>query len=291
MMFSFGSSRSEPPLMRSHASIAAPNLAELRRLTEHMAGPRDARDVLPFGIPEMDAALPGGGLAIGGVHEISEPGPRGPYAPVAALFAAGILSRLEGPVLWCLHSRDLFAPALARVGLHPDRVIYCETWKDAEILPSMEEGPPGHRGGGRRAQLPSAHAVPPPSACGGNLQSHRAGGAKVQRQRARAERGHFALAGVIDAIWRPGHRHGPGALACRTPALPWGGAKFLGGGGLRCAASSRSSCRRGHATACGGRTPARHRVTVRWSRSCRKATGALSRLRTKRREGSSFIPA
>src|SRR5271156_3575855 len=60
--------------------------------------------------------------------------------PVAALFAAGILSRLAGPVLWCLHSRDLFAPALARVGLHPDRVIYCETWKDAEILPSMEEG-------------------------------------------------------------------------------------------------------------------------------------------------------
>jgi protein ImuA len=59
---------------------------------------------------------------------------------VAALFAAGILSRLEGPVLWCLHRRDLFAPALARVGLHPDRVIYCETWKDAEILPSMEEG-------------------------------------------------------------------------------------------------------------------------------------------------------
>jgi hypothetical protein len=67
-------------------------------------------------------------------------GPRGCHAPVAALFAAGILSRLEGPVLWCLHSRDLFTPALARVGLHPDRVIYCKTWKDAEILPSMEEG-------------------------------------------------------------------------------------------------------------------------------------------------------
>jgi protein ImuA len=29
---------------------------------------------------------------------------------------------------------------LARVGLHPDRVIYCETWKDAEVLPAMEEG-------------------------------------------------------------------------------------------------------------------------------------------------------
>ncbi len=31
-------------------------------------------------------------------------------------------------------------PALARVGLHPDRVVYCETWRDAEVLPAMEEG-------------------------------------------------------------------------------------------------------------------------------------------------------
>jgi hypothetical protein len=29
---------------------------------------------------------------------------------------------------------------LARVGLHPDRVIYCEAWKDADVLPAMEEG-------------------------------------------------------------------------------------------------------------------------------------------------------
>jgi protein ImuA len=74
------------------------------------------------------------------VHEVSEDGVRGHYAACATLFTAGILARLEGPVLWCLHSRDLFAPALARVGLHPDRVIFCETWKDAEVLPAMEEG-------------------------------------------------------------------------------------------------------------------------------------------------------
>ena len=61
--------------------------------------------------------------------------------PRTRLFSRREFSRdLQGPVLWCLHSRDLFAPALARVGLHPDRVIYCETWKDAEILPAMEEG-------------------------------------------------------------------------------------------------------------------------------------------------------
>jgi protein ImuA len=75
-------------------------------------------------------------LALGALHEICEVGTEGARASLAALFAAGILARLPGPVLWCLHSRDLFEQALARVGLHPD----CETWKDAEVLPAMEEG-------------------------------------------------------------------------------------------------------------------------------------------------------
>jgi protein ImuA len=115
-------------------------LAELRRMMKAAAGATSHRPALPFGIVEIDEILPGGGLALGAVHEFSEEGPRGGYAACALLFAAGILARLPGPVLWCLHSRDLFAPALARVGLHPDRIIFCETWKDAEILPAMEEG-------------------------------------------------------------------------------------------------------------------------------------------------------
>src|SRR4051794_1482573 len=82
------------------------------------------RPTLPFGVKEIDEVLPGGGLALGAVHEFSEEGPRGGYAVCALLFAAGILARLPGPILWCLHSRDLFAPALARVGLHPARIIF-----------------------------------------------------------------------------------------------------------------------------------------------------------------------
>ena len=121
-------------------SPVPPTLAELRRLIARDAGIVEARAALPFGVAAIDRALPGGGLALGAVHQICESGPRGSYAAMGMLFAAGILARLAGPVLWCLHSRDLFAPALARVGLHPDRVIYCETWKDAEILPAMEEG-------------------------------------------------------------------------------------------------------------------------------------------------------
>jgi protein ImuA len=109
-------------------------------MMEAAGGSNAHHEVLPFGIESIDEALPGGGLALGAVHEFSDGGPRGHYGSCAALFTAGILARLKGPVLWCLHSRDLFAPALARVGLHPDRIIFCETWNDAEILPSMEEG-------------------------------------------------------------------------------------------------------------------------------------------------------
>jgi protein ImuA len=94
---------------------------------------------LPFGI-SVDEHLPGGGLALGQLHEVIEAGPAGEYAGLATLFTAGILARLAGPVLWCLRGRDLFAPALCRIGLHPDRVIYCETWNDRDVLPAMEEG-------------------------------------------------------------------------------------------------------------------------------------------------------
>jgi len=125
--------------MATAASIPTA-LEALREDIVRLAAPARRRRILPFGVEPLDAALPGGGLALGAVHEICEGGVDAWRAPLAALFAAGILARLKGPVLWCLHSRDLFAPALARVGLHPDRVIYCETFKDAEVLPAMEEG-------------------------------------------------------------------------------------------------------------------------------------------------------
>jgi protein ImuA len=116
-------------------------LADLRQQVEGIERARALRrDVLAFGIPDIDRHLPAGGLKLGAVHEVMEAGPAADHAALASLFAAGHLAKLTGPVLWCLRGRDLFAPALARVGLHPDRVIYAETWKDAEVLPAMEEG-------------------------------------------------------------------------------------------------------------------------------------------------------
>ena len=115
-------------------------IAELRRwLARKEQHDRPASAVLPFGVAAIDQHLRGG-LALGHLHEVIEGGVASKYAGLATLFAAGIVARIPGPVLWCLRGRDLFAPALARIGLHPDRVIYCETWKDRDVLPAMEEG-------------------------------------------------------------------------------------------------------------------------------------------------------
>ena len=81
------------------------------------------RLVLPFGIKAIDRHLPGGGLALGALHEVAGGGHGAIDSAAAALFAAGIAARLRGQVLWCLTRQDLFAPALAQAGLMPDRVI------------------------------------------------------------------------------------------------------------------------------------------------------------------------
>ena len=91
-----------------------------------------------FGIAALDRHLPDGGLAIGALHEAAGTGPDTEHATAAALFAASVLARLRGPVLWALPRDDLFAPALAGVGLHPDRLILAASGK--QVLSVMEEG-------------------------------------------------------------------------------------------------------------------------------------------------------
>ena len=113
---------------------------DLRRQIERLGGAHGARKSLPFGVPALDRHLPGRGLTLGSLHEVIEDGSASEFAGTATFFAAGIAARLKGPVLWCLTRRDLFAPSLMQVGLHPDRVIYAETCRDADVLPLIEEG-------------------------------------------------------------------------------------------------------------------------------------------------------
>ena len=116
-------------------------VSELRERIQHLEGGHArVRTVLPFGVPNMDAHLPGGGLAFGALHEVAGGGADAVHGAAASLFVAGIVARTSGKVLWCLTRPDLFAPALAQAGLHPDRVIYVEADKEQDVLASFEEG-------------------------------------------------------------------------------------------------------------------------------------------------------
>jgi protein ImuA len=115
-------------------------IADLReRISALEGGVAKRKACLPFGAPEIDGALPGGGLAYGALHEFAGGASGTVDGAAAALFAAGVAARTKGPVVWCLTRPDLFLPALAQVGLHPNRVIFVEAGKEEDVLASMEE--------------------------------------------------------------------------------------------------------------------------------------------------------
>lgn len=118
-------------------------LADLRaRVAQLERGPAAAQAaVLPFGLPELDAVLPAGGLKRGACHEVGEGANAAPaHAAAATLFTAGVAARLPGPVLWITPARDLFAPGLACAGLLPERVIHAEARDTRGVLALVEEG-------------------------------------------------------------------------------------------------------------------------------------------------------
>src|ERR1700739_4827235 len=117
---------------------AIEGLRECIRRLEGAAGCR--RTVLPFGIKAIDRHLPGGGLALGALHEVAGGGNGAIDGAAAALFAAGIAARTSGFVLWCLTRQDLFAPALAQAGLMPDRVIHVEAGDEKSGFLCFEGG-------------------------------------------------------------------------------------------------------------------------------------------------------
>ena len=113
---------------------------ELRERISSLEGSHRRRAArLPFGVHEIDAVLPGGGLAYGALHEFAGGGSGTVDGAAPALCVAGIVARTKGPIIWCLTRNDLYAPALAQVGLHPDRVIYVEGDREEDVLASMEE--------------------------------------------------------------------------------------------------------------------------------------------------------
>lgn len=95
-------------------------------------------EAVPLALPEIDAALPWGGLPRGALHEIIAGGPG-----VGEGFAAALLARFiegRGPALWCLARGDLFGPGLGAFGLAPDRLIVARARHAGDVPWAMEEG-------------------------------------------------------------------------------------------------------------------------------------------------------
>ena len=136
-----------PPSGSPSSASASPQAAPSRAIVllreriariERIHARGAAEPSLPLGIEAIDQVLPTGGIRLGALHEAASAGPDTEHAAAATLFAAGILARLDGPILWVLRQADLFAPGLAGAGLQPNRIVFAEAGKD--VLPIMEEG-------------------------------------------------------------------------------------------------------------------------------------------------------
>lgn len=122
------------------SAVRAQVLADLRERMSSIEGESAKKSgCLPFGVAEIDAILPGGGLSHGALHEFAGGGSGTVDGAAAALFAAGIAARTKGPIVWCLTRPDLFFPALAQVGLLPKRVIFVESDREEDVAANMEE--------------------------------------------------------------------------------------------------------------------------------------------------------
>lgn len=73
---------------------------ELRERIAHLEGGTRWRAlILPFGVPEIASALPGGGLAFGALHEFAGGGRDTVNGAAAGLMVAGIAARTKGKIL------------------------------------------------------------------------------------------------------------------------------------------------------------------------------------------------
>ena len=101
---------------------------------------------LPFGIDAIDRHLPGGGLTLGAVHDVQAAGPDTDTGALPTSFAAGILARRPGPVLWIGRERRVFGPGLVQAGLDPGRVVFVDAGRAVPLATEDALRHPGTAG-------------------------------------------------------------------------------------------------------------------------------------------------
>jgi protein ImuA len=127
--------------MPCSASRAA-ELARLKgRLRDLERGVRGGAQALSLGLPELDAALPDGGLALGAVHELIAGDPADGSAFALAARWLGLAQRREAGkwVLWCGRAERLYGPGLVQLGLDPARLVTVRSSRAEDALWVMEE--------------------------------------------------------------------------------------------------------------------------------------------------------
>jgi protein ImuA len=121
-------------------------VAHLRRFLP-AAEARSCASPLPFGVPNIDAYLPAGGLARGALHEVTATETAAmpsAFGFVAALLGHALKAEERGQALLVLSrgSADFGQPyghGLSALGLSPDRLILVEAASDREALWAVEE--------------------------------------------------------------------------------------------------------------------------------------------------------
>ncbi len=117
------------------ALIAALRARIARMERAGAAGALAARgeDAVPLA-PAIDADLPWGGLPRAALHEIlaADPG-------AAAGFAALVLARAGGTILWIAPEPDAWPPGLGRFGLSPAQLVLVRAPRGQDALWAMEE--------------------------------------------------------------------------------------------------------------------------------------------------------
>ena len=135
-------------------------LSSLANLNCRKSGQFELKNIVPLGVPEVDAALPWNGFPTNGLHEI--------FGDTAALgFLVVLITRLteilsqtrhSTQVLWCQQGRDLCGQGLAQFGIDPNQIIFVHGKNDREIIWAMEEG---LRSSSLAAVIGKLHKIPP----------------------------------------------------------------------------------------------------------------------------------
>ena len=127
---------------KASAEVVGSDLAVLRERVRALESGGARPAVQPLGVPALDRRLPGGGLALGVLHQVEGKRAEWDDAPAAGFclaLIAPLLASRAGPAVWVTRRDDLSGRGIAALGLDPARFLIVRADDDRELLWAMEE--------------------------------------------------------------------------------------------------------------------------------------------------------